>query len=151
MKINVFNQSDLSANSLPENALVRRTATRALGSLSKLKGTVNIVFVTGPEIRRINKQYLKTGALTDVISFNYQLPEGDSYEPGFGFGDIFICAEAAKLQAKNLGHSIKRELLFLTAHGALHLSGMDDATKAQLAEMDARALAIITAITPKLK
>ncbi len=151
MKINIFNQSDLSAKSLPENALVRRTITRALGSLSKLKGTVNVIFVTEPEIRRLNKQYLRTGALTDVISFNYELPEGDSYEPGFGFGDIFICADAALLQAKHLGHSVKKELLFLAAHGALHLSGMDDATKEQLAAMDARALGIITALAPKLK
>ncbi|MDD4003834.1 MAG: rRNA maturation RNase YbeY [Elusimicrobiaceae bacterium] len=150
MKINIFNNSGLAAKTLPDPGLLRRTARSGLGPLARLAGELNIVFVTAAEIKKLNRRYLSTGALTDVISFNYELPAQAAREPGFPFGDIFICAESARLQAKNLGHSVKKELLLLAAHGALHLAGMDDSTKAELAAMDSAALAILASLAPRL-
>ena len=40
-------------------------------------------------------------------------------------GDIVISVERAKEQAKEYGHSLKREMAFLTAHSMLHLMGYD--------------------------
>lgn len=151
MKINVFNNSGMPEKTMPETALVKKTVRAALGSHAKLKGEVNIVFVDAAEIKRLNKQYLATGALTDVISFNYDLPAEDDYQPGFPFGDVFVCADSARLQAKNLGHGVRRELLLLAAHGALHLAGYTDDTKAQLAVMDGKAAEILARLAPGLK
>ena len=122
MKINIFNNSGLSAKALPDGKLVRQTVRAALGTLARLKGEISLVLVDTAEIKRLNRQYLSTGALTDVISFNYELPSEAEYEPGFAFGDIFICADSARLQAKNLGHSVKKELLLLEQKG---LSGVE--------------------------
>ena len=44
-------------------------------------------------------------------------------------GDIVICKQRAKAQAKQLGHNYKRELAFLALHGFLHLLGYDHIEK----------------------
>ncbi len=44
-------------------------------------------------------------------------------------GDIYISIDKAKSQAEEYGHSLKRELSFLTVHGFLHLLGYDHMEK----------------------
>ena len=44
-------------------------------------------------------------------------------------GDIYISIDKAKEQAKEYGHTLKRELCFLTTHGFLHLMGYDHMKK----------------------
>lgn len=43
-------------------------------------------------------------------------------------GDIVISMERAKEQAEEFGHSLKREVAFLTVHSMLHLLGYDHVT-----------------------
>ena len=50
-------------------------------------------------------------------------------------GDIYISIDQAKLQAKEYGHSLKRELCFLAVHGFLHLLGYDHMTKEEEEKM----------------
>ncbi|MBU2574843.1 MAG: rRNA maturation RNase YbeY [Elusimicrobia bacterium] len=54
------------------------------------------------------------------------------------FGDIYICAPRAKEQAAEMGHSLLTELLILSAHGALHLAGLEDDTPKKRKLMNAR-------------
>ncbi|MFA6583858.1 MAG: rRNA maturation RNase YbeY [Elusimicrobiaceae bacterium] len=143
MKINIFNNARVALKSMPDRKILRKAVKTALGDKAALDGEINIVFVTEDEIIRLNRLYLSKNTLTDVIAFNYP-PAGPTAEgPGFPFGDIFVCAHSAKLQAGNIGHSLKAELLILTVHGALHLAGMDDATKKLRGEMDLRTREII--------
>ena len=51
-------------------------------------------------------------------------------------GDIIISVEKAQEQAKEYGHSLKRELSFLTVHGMLHLMGYDHMDEEERLEME---------------
>jgi len=79
---------------------------------------ISLSFVSADEIRQLNNQYRQKNASTDVLSF----PADSS---GIITGDIVICPEIAIAQASEYGHSVDREMAFLTAHGLLHLMGYD--------------------------
>ena len=95
------------------------------------------VFVCGDEtIRAINKSSREIDKATDVLSFPmFTLTPGappaswDEFEdPGTGLvplGDMAISLERAAQQAKEFGHSTKREVGYLTIHSILHLLGYD--------------------------
>ena len=87
----------------------------------------NVIFVSLEEIHRINKEYRNIDRPTDVISF--ALIDDKELKQTHEMGDIFICLDKAKEQAKEYGHSIIREVAFLSVHGYLHLSGYDHQTK----------------------
>ena len=84
---------------------------------------VNYAFVSPREIHRLNLQFRQVDRPTDVLSF----PDGDiNPETNRRFmGDVLICRAVAKRQAKELGHSLAREITFLQVHGTLHLFGYD--------------------------
>lgn len=96
--------------------------------LWKGKNEVGIIFVNNSYIKRLNKKYRRINSITDVISFpteerkEFVLPVPFSSRI---LGDVFISAERAKVQAKDFGHSIKKEIAILTIHGILHLLNYD--------------------------
>lgn len=85
---------------------------------------VSITFVDKDEIHKLNREYRKVDRPTDVLSFPMNedfLIEGvDSM-----LGDIVICMDIAKDQAREYGHSLDREIIYLTCHSMLHLLGYD--------------------------
>ncbi len=89
----------------------------------------NVIFVDNETIRNINKEYRGIDRETDVISFALEDNEDITFEFGRLLGDIYISIPKMKQQAKEYGHSEKRELAFLTIHGLLHLLGYDHMTK----------------------
>ena len=101
----------------------------------------DITLVTGEEIQALNRDFRKVDAVTDVLSFPLNsFEEGEALEqdPETGrvlLGDIIICAQRAVEQAEEYGHSLLRELCFLTVHGMLHLMGYDHMTQEQETEM----------------
>jgi len=114
----------------------------ALGLGRHAKKPVNIIYTGGPGIKRLNKAFLGKDRLTDVIAFN--LPPAPV--PGAPWGEIYVCLPVAARQARAMGHSLLTELLVLTAHGALHLAGWDDATPALRARMNRRTAALLKKI-----
>ena len=80
-------------------------------------------------IHQLNKTYRGVDRPTDVISF--ALEDNGACETEFGriLGDIYISIDQARIQAKEYGHSLKRELAFLSIHGFLHLLGYDHMTE----------------------
>lgn len=104
---------------------------------------VSVVFVTKERIQEINRTYRGIDRVTDVISFALLDDEDDiifedDEEEITVLGDIFICLEVLKEQAKEYGHSEKRELAFLALHGLLHLLGYDHDTPMEEKEMFAK-------------
>ena len=111
---------------------------------AKVPGFINVVFVDRKKMLSLNKQFLQHTHDTDVIAFNYDgAPEG-AKSP---FGDIFISAYQARLQAEQLGHSSLEETLTLVVHGTLHLLGYDDATPKQKAVMLKKQSKILDALS----
>ncbi|MBQ1775799.1 MAG: rRNA maturation RNase YbeY [Erysipelotrichaceae bacterium] len=89
------------------------------------------LIICGPiTIKRINRDYRNKDAVTDVISFAL-LDNEDAveYEDCIELGDIFINRQRVFSQAKEYGHSVKREFVFLFVHGLLHLLGYDHMNK----------------------
>jgi probable rRNA maturation factor len=97
---------------------------------------VSLSIVKNDEIHAINKQYRHIDSPTDVLSFpQLTFEEGEEPEKNENgeiiLGDIIISIEKAKTQAEEYGHSLKRELAFLTAHSMLHLLGYDHMTEVE--------------------
>jgi len=113
--------------------------------LGKRVGEVDLVLVGECKIKSLNREYRKKDKVTDVISFAYL--EVTDYEGGEGpiiVGDIFISVPTAKKQAKQNGHSLKKELEVLFVHGLLHLFGLDHQNDKEEEEMEGWATKIIT-------
>ncbi len=91
---------------------------------------ISLTIVTNDDIQAINAKFRDIDRPTDVLSFplidfeNGEEPEQNGDEP-IALGDIVISIEKAKSQAEEYGHSLDRELGFLTAHSMLHLLGYD--------------------------
>lgn len=99
---------------------------------------VNIGYVSDNAIRKLNKDNRGVDKATDVLSFPFFqlvpfetpdygvfLAEQDPHTKLVELGDIVICENVAKQQAKDYGHSLTREICFLAVHGLLHILGFD--------------------------
>ena len=117
-----------------------RRALEKMGELYALKNAeVSITLTNDAQIHEINKNYRHVDKPTDVISFALQ----ESVEPLITdgpainmLGDIIISVERARIQASDYGHSLRRELVFLTVHGMLHLLGYDHQEENERLEME---------------
>ena len=89
----------------------------------------NIIFVDNDYIHKINKEYRGIDRETDVISFALEDDNSFPIMETKVLGDIYISIDKAKSQAKEYGHSFKRELCFLAVHGFLHINGYDHMEK----------------------
>ena len=121
MKINFINHTK-------ENILEFKKLIKNIFLFDKTKTIMNIIFVNDDEIHKINKEYRDIDRITDVISFALN-DEKDFLIKTEELGDIFICIDQAKRQADEYGHSLDREIGFLSVHGYLHLHGYDHMTK----------------------
>ena len=74
-----------------------------------------IAFVSLAEIRRLNKKFLKKNKVTDILSFS-------SIEDS-ALGELVLCPEKIKTQAKDHKLSFEKEMAYLLLHGLLHLLG----------------------------
>ena len=89
----------------------------------------NVIIVNNDNIHKINKEYRNIDRQTDVITFALE-DDKQIDVPGLRvLGDIYISYDKVISQAKEYGHSIKRELCFLGVHGLLHLLGYDHMIK----------------------
>ena len=133
---------------LRKTGIFKACLERGLKHFATQNIEVNVIFVDETEILRVNEEFLDHHYITDVISFNNERPPFDTGEP-WEFGDIFVCYQVARQNAKNFGHTALQEMMMYVTHGALHLSGMDDHAPEDRAEMDRQAEKIISAVLKK--
>ena len=86
----------------------------------RVRGEVAVALVSDARSRALNKQYRRTNAPTDVLSFPVEPPAHDR-----SLGDIVIATGIARRQAREAGHAYETELRVLALHGLLHLLGYD--------------------------
>ena len=98
-------------------------------------GEVSVAFVNNQQIKELNNKYRDINEATDVLSF----PIDDEM-----LGDIIISTRRAAEQAEEYGHSLKRELAYLTVHGMLHLFGYDHHSEEEKNEMRQKEERVLT-------
>ncbi len=112
MKLSYFNQTD---ENIDEVVKLIKSIFKKVWDFH----TMQVVFVSLDEIHELNKTYRDIDRPTDVLSFPNDEKDDRS------LGDIFICLDKAREQAKDYEHSFEREVGFLSVHGYLHLKGHD--------------------------
>ena len=113
---------------------------------------ISLTFVDDEEIQNLNRDYRQKDAPTDVLSFPMlEIEDFDNLEDFAQFGpillgDIIISMPTAKNQAKEYGHSIKREIAFLLCHSMLHLLGYDHIDEDERVQMEKMQNEIMNAV-----
>ena len=123
------------------NVPVTRNIRRCIESTLDAEGItaqceINVLVTDDSGIRAINAASRNIDKATDVLSFPmFQLEPGNPpqdwteyLDPETGMcplGDMASSLERAKAQAGEFGHSVKREVGYLTIHSMLHLLGYD--------------------------
>ena len=115
---------ELNVNALAE------IAEKICGDHSVQEGEVGFIFVETDYIIKLNQQYFDKSTATDVISFLLS----DLDEPAVA-GEVYVCTDTARIQAKNYSVTVENELLRLAIHGLLHVLGYDDQTSTEKTEM----------------
>ena len=128
----------ISDNSIPEidfkkleNSILRLNENQKLYPKNE-NHSINIQLLGNTDIINLNKEFRDKDYLPDVLSFDYRQEKMFDHELS---GEVFISLQKAKKQAKDKGHSLKEELIFLVIHGILHVLGFDHKDDHQEMEM----------------
>ena len=135
-------------------ALIRRTIRTALAAEGLTAPCeVDVLLTDDDGIHEINREMRQVDRPTDVLSFPEfeltpgQLPGPEDADPGTGLiplGDMVLSMERVAAQAREYGHSKRRELSYLVTHSVLHLLGYDHLDEGPMkAQMRARDEAIM--------
>ena len=118
-----------------QRAFIRKVIRTALAAEGvDFPCEVDVLLTNDTNIHQINLDMREVDRATDVLSFPEfdlqpgELPGGEDADPGTGLvplGDMVISMEHVAAQAKEYGHSNRRELAYLVVHSVLHLLGYD--------------------------
>ncbi len=130
-RVKVYIANQQNAVKIPTG--IRLLVRRCCSAVLQMEGfrepaEVSVTFVDNEQIRELNAEYRNKDSATDVLSF--PLGEDGEYDlnhetGALMLGDIVISVPKAIEQAELYGHSLRREIGFLTVHSMLHLLGYD--------------------------
>lgn len=103
------------------HARVRGTAALVLRVQGVTDAMLSFAFVSARAMARLNREHVGHAGPTDVISFGFVRAAADAPV----VGDIYICPEVARENARANGCGVREELLRLVVHGTLHVLGHD--------------------------
>lgn len=129
IKVNITDEQKKVKLPTGTRLLIRKACIATL----KLEGfpdsaEINVTLVNDDMIKEMNKKFRNIDSSTDVLSFplgengEYDIDEDNGCKL---LGDIVISMERAMEQAELYGHSLQREVAYLTVHSMLHLLGYD--------------------------
>jgi len=111
LPIELFNDQKINLN-LP---IIKSLLEKVLNEEAE-QGIIDVIFVDLDEIVRLNS-YRKKDGPTDVLSFNYDQPKLK--------GEVYVCPDYVKENAKIFNVPFGQELLRVCIHGILHVCGYD--------------------------
>ena len=149
--------ADVPGISDEKRAFIRRVIRTALAAEGvTFPCEIDVLLTHDAGIHQINRDMRQVDRATDVLSFPEfdltpgQLPGEEDADPGTGLvplGDMVISMEHVAAQAKEYGHSNRRELAYLVVHSVLHLLGYDHLDEGPMkAQMRGREEAIMAAL-----
>ncbi len=120
----------VTMESSAHEALIQKAAETALNyEKFPRDAEIEVLIASMEEIHAINMEQRGIDRPTDVLSFPMEEEPFDAEpDPATGavfLGSMVLCMEKAEQQAADYGHSLERELAFLTVHSVLHLLGYD--------------------------
>ena len=129
LRVIIDNQQNVMKIPTGVRMLVRRCCKAVLANEGFTDiAEISITFVDDDTIHQLNKKHRNIDKSTDVLSF----PMGENgdfpinHDTGAKvLGDIIISIDHAYAQAEKYGHTLQREIGFLTVHSLLHLLGYD--------------------------
>ena len=130
MIITIINQSDLK---VPRQFLnwwgtqLHKQLLQKKILKNKTPKTLTLVFLNPGPAKKMNFQFRKKNYATDVLSFDSMDEES--------FGELILCPQVLRKQAKEHGLLFREELAYMMTHGMLHLLGYDHETNEQDAEI----------------
>ena len=134
MEHDIILSSDVELPEGMEDHVKRVILTALAAQGMNLPCEINVLLTDDAGIQALNKRMRDIDQATDVLSFPmFDIPEG--YLPSalcsdpdtglIALGDMCISLERARAQAAEFGHSLEREVSYLTVHSVLHLLGYD--------------------------
>ncbi|MBO4669134.1 MAG: rRNA maturation RNase YbeY [Lachnospiraceae bacterium] len=159
MSVSIERETEAGAD-FPNDELIVSVINEALDYVGcPYECSINVLLTDDTGIRDMNRDFRGIDRATDVLSFpmlSFETPAdfsgveedpSDYADPETGelvLGDIVISCERARAQAAEFGHSLKREVAFLTAHSMLHLCGYDHIDEAERSVMEQKQEEILT-------
>lgn len=106
---------------------IRNVIKKVSGQLERpLTMHLEVIFLSDPAIKKLNKRYRKRNRTTDVLAFKM---DSTGFRTDAGLGEIFISTDTASKNAKAFGTSFEREIVLYVIHGLLHLVGFNDESR----------------------
>jgi len=119
---------------MPGVAALERWTTLALGRRGR-GGELSVLLVGPARSRSLNRRYRGRDHSTNVLSFP---AAGRSPKLGRALGDLVICPQLLRREARAQGKSMRAHWMHLIIHGTLHLVGYDHQQPAEARRMERR-------------
>lgn len=126
-------------NSVRRPGISRAYIERVVSSVCervRAHGDVSVCLVGSARMRNLNNRARGIARPTDVLSFPAQ--EGEAVPAAAGgseLGDIVLCPEYIRAQAKRFGVQYRQEFTRSLIHATLHLAGFDHVSSAEAKNM----------------
>ena len=111
---------------------IRNILKEFLNRLFDTQRGISILITNDAEIQKLNKKFRKKDCPTDILSWTYDVGEGEIAGPELNeseeeniAGELAVSVERVSKQASENGWDFETELIRLLAHGCAHLAGWD--------------------------
>jgi probable rRNA maturation factor len=143
MKINLSVQVATSAKDVPSRASLIAWTRAALKGVRRQSISVTLRVVTSGESKKLNSTYRDKHKPTNVLSFPFETLPGTRSDL---LGDVVICAEVVRREAREQGKEMRAHWAHMVVHGIMHLRGYDHQRSEDAAVMEARETRVLKAL-----